>query len=145
MKTGVVIAVAAGLGVLYYLATRVKAPAPASGTTAGTSNIANNPASGNLATVGAWLGTIGSVLGQYDPSAAGADRSTPIVGAAVISNPVAAVPSILPYSYKQATVDVPSVLGTNDLFTPGYGSSGAYSEDDGSATGAGPTAYNYWA
>jgi hypothetical protein len=143
MKTGLVIAVAAGLGVVYYIATRPKAPMQAA--TPGAANIANNPSGGTLATLGSWLGTIGKIAGQFDPSSTGTDRSTPIVGAAVISNPVAAVPTILPYNYKQATVDVPALLGTDDLFTPGYGSSGAYSEDDSDGTAAGPTSSSYWA
>jgi hypothetical protein len=108
-------------------------------------NAANTASGGTLASLGSWLGGkfFTLVNGDYDPNAAPADRSTPTQNQTTLSNPVSASPSILQYNYKQATIDNPSLLGTDQLFTPGAGSSGAYSEDDSTGTGAGPTSYSY--
>ncbi len=66
----------------------------------------------------------------YDPNAAIPDTNTPNVGRATISNPVTPTPAVLPYSYRQAVVDTPALLGTDALFTPSYGggSSGDWAE-----------------
>jgi hypothetical protein len=93
-----------------------------------------SPRTGSDATL-SWLSnTVSQLIGAtaYDPTAALFDRNTPSVNPSVISNPVSPSPSVLPYSYKQATVDIPSILGTDDLFTPADdgGSSGSYIEDD---------------
>lgn len=81
----------------------------------------------------------------YDPNAAGFDKNTPHVGNSTVSNPVKSSPSILPYSYKQAVIDTPTLLGTDRLFTPvpGYGSSGTWAESGVPGTAAGPSSPNY--
>jgi hypothetical protein len=102
-------------------------------------------AGGTLSTLGAWFGAASQLVGSYDPTSIGADRTTPVYNPSVVSNPVVPSPAVLPYSYKQAIIDVPGLLGTDDLFTPSYGSSGAYSESGDPGTGAGPTSNSYWA
>lgn len=106
---------------------------------------ADAAAGGTLSSLGTWLGgkIFSLVNGDYDPNAQPADRSTPAINPAVVGNPVTPSPSILQYTYKQDTIDNPSLLGTDALFTPGAGSSGAYSEDDSPGTGAGPTSGSY--
>lgn len=99
---------------------------------------------GTLATLGAWLGAGGQLLSAFDPTSTGTDRSTPVYNSSTLWNPVSSSPAVLPYSYKQATIDVPSLLQSDDLFTPSDGSSGAYSDDEYAGTGAGPTANSYW-
>lgn len=107
-------------------------------------NLTNQASGGTLATLGSWLGgkLYSAINGEYDPNAAPADRSTPVQNPGVVSNPVSPSPSILQYSYKQDTVDNTSLLGTDQLFTPGAGSGGAYT-DSGTGTGAGPTSFAY--
>lgn len=100
---------------------------------------------GTLATLGAWFGAAGQLIGAYDPTSTGTDRSTPIYNPSLISNPVVPSPALLPYSYKQAIIDVPGLLGTDAIFTPGDGSAGAYIESGSPGTGAGPTSTSYWA
>lgn len=93
-----------------------------------------------------WLGNVvGALIGAtaYDPSAAGKDRSSPNANLTTLWNPVSASPAVLPYSYKQATVDLPSLLGSDDLFTPSAGSAGAYADDEDTGTGSGPLADAY--
>jgi hypothetical protein len=76
----------------------------------------------------------------YDPNAAGVDTNTPNVGNSTIAtSPVRQSPAILPYSYKQAVIDTPALLGTDALFTPSYltgGSSGSFAESGVPGTGA---------
>lgn len=93
-----------------------------------------------------WLSNaVSALIGAtaYDPSAAGKDRNSPLSNLTTLWNPVSASPAVLPYSYKQATVDLPGLLGTDDLFTPSAGSAGAYADDEDTGTGAGPTTGSY--
>jgi len=82
-----------------------------------------------------------------DPSQIALDRATPIVGAATLINPVQASPSLLAYSYKQAAIDLPALLRSDDLFTPsaGGGSAGSYLESGTPGTAAGPSSDLYQA
>lgn len=108
-------------------------------------NLTNQASGGTLASLGSWLGgkAYDFVNGSYDPNAVPADRNTPSTNPGVVSNPVSPSPAVLQYSYKQATVDNSSLLGTSTLFTPGDGSSGAYAESGTSGTAAGPTTDYY--
>lgn len=124
-STTKVLLIAAASAVAVYLLVR-KTPASAPAAAQAT------PYSGKSGTL-SWLSnTVSQLIGAtaYDPRSAVADRSTPIFNPSIVSNPVSPATSVLPYSYKQATVDIPSLLGTDDLFTPGSGSSGNYIEDD---------------
>jgi len=135
------IAVAAAAG-YYLLLRKPAAPLPQIATTP---PVANPRGTGVTSTV-SWLGNVvGQLIGStaWDPSAAVGDRNTPNINPAIVSNPVSPSTAVLPYSYKQATVDIPGLLGTDDLFTPSSGSSGAYADDTDAGTGAGPTAYSY--
>ncbi len=145
MNTKVIVLGAAGVAVVLYLigrsGQRQQAPRvnPQGGQLA-----PSNASGGTLASLGAWFSAAQQLVsGAYDPNAAGYDRNTPAYNPAVVSNPVSPSPAILPYSYKQATIDVPSLLGTDDLFTPGPGSAGGYAESGDPGTAAGPTAYSY--
>lgn len=141
--TKLVLLGAAGIAVAVLVARSLKKPtitAAVSGP--GQSQAAG--AGGTLATLGAWFGAATQLVASYDPTSAGTDRSTPAYNPSVVSNPVTPSPAVLNYSYKQATIDVPALLRTDDLFTPSYGSSGAYIESGDPGTGAGPTSPNYW-
>ena len=140
--TKLVIIGAAGIALAVFLARSAKPAAP---TMVASPRLPSSGAGGTLATLGSWFGAASQLVGSYDPTSTGTDRSTPVYNPSVVSNPVVPSPAILPYSYKQATIDVPSLLGTDDLFTPGYGSSGAYIESGDPGTGAGPTSNSYWA
>ncbi len=108
-------------------------------------NITNQASGGVLASLGSWIGgtAYNWTHSAYDPNASTPDRATINTGASVIGAPVQASPVVLPYSYKQATIDTPSLLGTTTLFTPSDGSSGAYAESGTPGTSAGPTTGYY--
>ena len=95
-------------------------------------NATNQVLGGAPQSFGEWLG--GSIYdlthAAYDPNAVTADRNSPPQNASTVTNPVQASPAILPYSYKQATIDVPWLLNSDPVFTPssGGGSAGAYSD-----------------
>jgi hypothetical protein len=141
-NTKLLIIGAAGIAAAVYLIGRARQSTTPTIASAQAGASSSGPgAGGTLATLGAWFGMAAQLV---DPSAARADRSTPVYNPAVVSNPVIPSPAVLAYSYKQATIDVPALLGTDQLFTPSVGSSGAYSEDDGWGTAAGPTSTSYW-
>lgn len=157
--TGWALAIGVGGLVVYLLWNKVAAagkavanvnkgtPYAGAGVVGTVGNLTNQVSGGTLASLGDWIG--GSLYdlthSAYDPNAAPADRATPNTGAAIIGNPVQASPAVLPYSYKQATIDTPSLLGTDQLFTPvpGGGSGGAYTESGAPGTAAGPLTSNY--
>lgn len=94
-------------------------------------NVTNQASGGVLAAFGSWIaGKVADVTLPYDPNANNIprDRNTPPPNATTVSNPIGSNTSILPYSYKQATIDTPAMLNTDQLFTPDYGSAGAYSD-----------------
>lgn len=152
--TGWALAIGAGGLVLYFLWDKLTAagkavanvnkgtPYAGAGPVGTLGNLTNQASGGTLASLGEWIGggLYSITHSSYDPNAAPSDRATPPGNLATVPNPVKASPSILPYSYKQATIDTPALLGTDQLFTPvpGGGSSGSYSEDDSYSTGTGP-------
>lgn len=93
-------------------------------------------------TLGGWIYDL--VHGAYDPNAAVPDVNTPNTGNATVSNPVAPMPAVLPYSYKQSIIDVPALLGTDALLTPSAygGSSGAWGESG--VPGVGNSSTQQW-
>jgi hypothetical protein len=157
--TGWALAIGAGGLVLYFLWDKLTAagkaalnvnqgtPYAGAGVVGTLGNATDQVSGGVLSTLGGWIG--GSVYdlvhGSYDPNAVTADKNSPPTNASTIANPVSTSPAILPYSYKQATIDTPALLNTDQLFTPlaGYGSSGAYAESGTPGTAAGPTAGYY--
>lgn len=92
-------------------------------------NIVNQGLGGAPQSIGEWLaGILPGSGNDYDPNAVTADRNSPPKATSTVSSPVAPAPTILQYSFKQANIDTPSLLLTDDLFTPGYGSGGGYAE-----------------
>lgn len=141
MTSSKVLIIAGAAAVGLYLLSRSRPAAP----TIATATPVAAPRGSGVTTV-SWLGNVvGQLIGAtaYDPSSALGDRNTPNINPAIVSNPVSPTTAVLPYSYKQATVDLPGLLGTDDLFTPSDGSSGAYADDDFSGTGGNSTSYGY--
>lgn len=109
-------------------------------------NLTNQASGGVLSSLGEAIG--GKLFDwfgpSYDPNAAAPDTSTPPRQAMTVTSPVSPSPSVMPYSYKQATVDIPAQLGTDSLFTPssGGGSSGNYIESG--VPGTDSSAYGYY-
>jgi hypothetical protein len=157
--TGWALAIGAGGLVVYLLWNKVAAagkaalnvnkgtPYAGAGVVGTLGNVTNQVSGGVLSSLGDWIGgkAYDWTHSAYDPNASTPDRSTLNTGASVISNPVQASPSVLPYSYKQATIDTPLLLGTDQLFTPvvGGGSAGGYTESGTPGTSAGPTTGYY--
>jgi hypothetical protein len=141
MKNGLLIAlvgVAAAIGVVLYMRKRNTVPLgapiynPVTGQVGAYGVTTHTPVS----TAGVALGSIlGSSIsswfggGATSPKQIAPDRNTPYLGDGTISNPVYPLPTVLPYSYKQSVIDTPSLLSTNDIFTPSAtGSSGSYAD-----------------
>ena len=101
-------------------------------------NLSNQASGGTFQGVGETLGSsfYDLINGSYDPNAVTADRNSPPKNASVVTNPVSSSPAILPYSYKQATMDVPWLLHNDEVFTPSIdgGGSGGYAESTGTTT-----------
>jgi len=94
--------------------------------------------------LGSWVYDL--VHQAYDPSAVLADANTLNLGNATISQPVAPSPAVLPYSYKQAVLDTPALLGTDAIFTPNaWGSAGTFAESGAPGTAFGPSSPDYTA
>ena len=74
------------------------------------------------------------------------DYATPLIAPGTISNPLTQLISVLPYSRKQAIIDTPASLPSDQLFTPGANSgSGGYLDSDPTGTsfadGSGSSTY----
>jgi len=97
---------------------------------------ANAVSGGAFSSIGDWIGgKIADLTQSYDPNAVPPDRATP-QKTTTVSSPVAPQTYVLPYSYKQQTVDAPSAYATDEIFTPSYegGSSGGYLDYSGGPT-----------
>lgn len=95
--------------------------------------------------LGSWIYDL--VHPAYDPNAVTPDANTPNTGGSTIAtSPVTPSPAVLPYSYKQAVIDTPAILGTDALLTPNlYGSSGSWAESGVPGTAFGPSSPDYTA
>lgn len=138
MKSGTVVLVVIGGAAALYLFAKSKASAAQPGF-ASLGNVGGVTHSPDI-TTGGVVSVLGSALptltnwfggGSSSPAAVPKDQYSLGVGNSTISNPVSPAPSVLPYSYKQQNIDTPSLLATNDLFTPSpiTGSSGSYADD----------------
>lgn len=134
MKTGLLVGLGLAAVAVVYLVTRKKTVRQPNYGVGGYGVQTHIP----VANTGVALASIlGSGLSSWfggtssSPAAVPRDRNTPYLGDGQITNPVYPLPTVLPYSYKQQTIDTPVLLGTDALFTPsldGSGSSGSYAD-----------------
>lgn len=136
MKNGTTVALVVALAAVVYFMTRKTAvPIPGANSIGNVGNQSHVPVSSTGVAIASLLGSnISSWFGggATSNSQIPVDHNTPITSNSTLWNPVQSSPAVLPYSYKQQTVDTPSLLGTDDLFTPSYdgsGSSGSYADD----------------
>jgi hypothetical protein len=135
MKTGTVVALVAAAAVGLYLLMKRNAVAQQQLSLGSVGNAAHSrdiTAGGIASVLGSAIPSLSKWFGGTSPSPASVplDPNTPWNGNATWSNPVQSSPAVLPYSYKQQNIDTPGLLGTNDLFTPSTGSTGAYSDSN---------------
>lgn len=140
MKTGTVVLVAIGAAAALYLFVKSKASAAQPGFTSlgnvgGVSHSPDITTGGVVSVLGSALPSLTSWFGgtASAPAAVPSDKYSPGLGNSTISNPVYPSPSVLPYSYKQQNIDTPSLLGTNDLFTPSPITNSGYTDQSGSS------------
>jgi hypothetical protein len=120
------------LAVGYFLILKKRGAVPGALPVGATTTLSHAPDSSSGGIFSSIASLAAGGLAKVLPGATSAtpDNNSPF-NLATLTNPVATTPAVLPNSYKQTVVDNPSLLESDDLFTPSYdsGSSGSYMDD----------------